>query len=171
MLKAGTAMPCTTFVRTLGRLAGWCALLALCGAAIPDALAQASAVNNSPPLDRPASVALSPDGKLRATGGWDTLAQLWRVSDGALLRTFRFKDPVFAVAFSPDGRLLATGTAKTGQDAVKLWRVSDGKCLRSYWDTSCIAINGLTFSRDGRRLIVNDSGLIKRFRVPAVAPQ
>jgi WD40 repeat protein len=33
------------------------------------------------------SVAFSPDGSMIASGGWDNTIKLWRVSDGALLRT------------------------------------------------------------------------------------
>ena len=33
----------------------------------------------------------------------------------------------------------------------------DGKCIRSYRETGSIGFNGLSFSADGRRLIVKDS--------------
>src|SRR5207245_7233112 len=92
-------------------------------------LPQSSALCSNPALDRPLSVAVSPDSSLRATGEWDQHARVWSVRGGTLIHTFPLRAPVFAVAFSPDGQLLATGTAKSGHDAVKLWRVSDWKLV------------------------------------------
>jgi WD40 repeat protein len=47
--------------------------------------------------------------------------RLWRVSDGALLRTLTGgSEHVYAVAFSPDGTLLATSGES---NLVTLWRV------------------------------------------------
>ena len=142
--------------------------LTLAMSSIPRLVAQPSGSCGDSPFDRPVCVAFSPDGQLRATGGWDQRAQVWSVHEGTLVQSFRMQDPVFAVAFSPDGRLLATGTVKSGKDAVKLWRVSDWKLVRIFHDTSCVNVAGLSFSEDGRTLIVNDSRILKRFRVPRV---
>jgi WD40 repeat protein/subtilase family serine protease len=50
--------------------------------------------------------------------------KLWRVSDGALVRTLTgHTSGVYSVAFSPDGSLIASGS---GDATIKLWRVSDG---------------------------------------------
>jgi WD40 repeat protein len=57
------------------------------------------------------SVAFSPDGTTFASGLLDNTVELWRVSDGALLRTLTGHTSwVSAVAFSPDGATLASGS-------------------------------------------------------------
>jgi WD40 repeat protein len=55
--------------------------------------------------------------------------ELWRVSDGSLVRTLAgHADVVVSVSFSPDGSLLASGS---GDGTIKLWRVSDGSLVRT----------------------------------------
>jgi WD40 repeat protein len=65
------------------------------------------------------SVALTPDGKVLATGSYDRTVKLWDVATGKEIATLRgHKDEVHAVAFSPDGKFLAS--ASTDKTA-KLW--------------------------------------------------
>ena len=75
------------------------------------------------------SVAFSPDGSMIASGSDDSTINLWRVSDGSLLRTLAgHTDEVNSVAFSPDGSMIVSGS---GDETVRLWRVSDGSLLRT----------------------------------------
>jgi WD40 repeat protein len=80
------------------------------------------------------SVRFSPDGTLLASGGVDGKVKIWRVSDGALLRTLsigtELSPNVFTVSFSPDGQLLAAGT--DALHTVKVWRVADGSLFRNF---------------------------------------
>jgi WD40 repeat protein len=77
-----------------------------------------------------ATIAVSPDGSLIATGSRDDLVKIWRASTGELVRTFEGHSGwVEDVTFSSDGRLLATaagdGTARvievaTGREVLRL---------------------------------------------------
>ena len=73
------------------------------------------------------SVAISPDGKLAATGSLDRNVTLWDLTTGNVLRTITSKDngpghtnQVLAVAFSPNGEMFASGG---GDNQVRLWDV------------------------------------------------
>ena len=74
-------------------------------------------------------VTFSPDGKLLATSGWDSIAILWDVDTRTVRFTFKHEDAVRAVLFSPDGSLLATGSLDA---TTKLWEVETGKQFRSF---------------------------------------
>jgi WD40 repeat protein/serine/threonine protein kinase len=56
------------------------------------------------------SVALSPDGKLLATGTQAGVVRIWQARTGTVLKEFKAHGAgAWTVAFSPDGRQLATG--------------------------------------------------------------
>lgn len=75
------------------------------------------------------SVALSPDGRLLATGDTDNKIHVWRVADEQLLFTCEgHANWVRVVAFSPDGKILASGST---DQTVRLWDTSDGKYLKT----------------------------------------
>jgi WD40 repeat protein len=75
------------------------------------------------------AVALTPDGKIAAVGGWPAAGtgqyavDLFDVATGRLVRQFKADKPVEALAFSGDGLRLAAGLSSTG---VRVWRMADG---------------------------------------------
>jgi WD40 repeat protein len=81
------------------------------------------------------AVAVSPDGQFAATAGEMNFGSgvspvvLWRIADGALIRTFTGNpdNSADSIAFSPDGTELAAGE---GFD-VHVWRIADGALLRT----------------------------------------
>jgi WD40 repeat protein/DNA-binding SARP family transcriptional activator len=93
--------------------------------------------------------AWSPDGTMVATAGGGGTVVLWRVADGALVRTV-VADPewVAAVAFSPDGTLLAV--AGSGERFTTLWEVASGRLVgRLRHPTYVVAVH---FDPQGRTL-------------------
>jgi len=90
------------------------------------------------------NMALSPDGKLLATG-W----KLWEVASGRELHraVFRVPGKRWGVAFSPDGKLLAVGS----EDKILiLWDVTSGSVLGTLPLASPVV--SVTFSPDGKLL-------------------
>jgi eukaryotic-like serine/threonine-protein kinase len=96
------------------------------------------------------SIAISPDGKMLASGSLDHLVKLWRITDGTLISKLQgHSSGVNSVAYSPDGQMLASVSA---DGAVKLWRVKDATLMNTlpteYWGD----FNSVTFSPDGQML-------------------
>jgi WD40 repeat protein/serine/threonine protein kinase len=103
------------------------------------------------PID---AVALSPDGKRFATGGWGGTARIWDAETGReLLAIPTGGQYVFGVAFSPDGRHVATGSNQQ-PDYVKLWDAETGDLVKAYRGHGD-AVLSLVFSRDGKRLLTS----------------
>ncbi|MET0645310.1 MAG: caspase family protein [Pyrinomonadaceae bacterium] len=72
------------------------------------------------------AVALSPDGKLVASGSRDQTIKIWDVATGLELRTLLgHGNTVRRLAFSPDGRKLAS--AGTSDQTARLWNVETGE--------------------------------------------
>jgi WD40 repeat protein len=68
------------------------------------------------------SVAISPDGKLLASGGDDDAVKVWDLASGTVRQTLTgHRDAVLSVAFSPDAKLLGSGSR---DKTVKIWRVA-----------------------------------------------
>jgi WD40 repeat protein len=100
--------------------------------------------------------AFSSDGQTLASWNLNgNTIELWRVSDGALLRTLTLETSVDSVTFSPDGQALASGSYG---NTIQLWQVSNGTLLRTL-DTLLSGLEGyptsvdsMAFSPDGQSL-------------------
>ncbi|MCL1475265.1 NB-ARC domain-containing protein [Argonema antarcticum] len=101
------------------------------------------------------SVAITPDGKLLATGDVDGEIRLWQVANGQLLFTHHaHADWVFSVAFSPDGKTLASGSA---DQTIKLWDISNLDNIQQRLTLNgegghTNSIRSIAFSPDGQTL-------------------
>jgi WD40 repeat protein len=95
-------------------------------------------------------MAVSPDGRLLATGGAD---QIVRVSDAdagrVLLTLVGHTGDINSVVFSPDSRLLATGS---NDKTVRIWDARTGKLRRKLSGHKGQVVS-LAFSPDGKRLL------------------
>jgi len=73
------------------------------------------------------AMALSPDGKLCATGDWDGMVFVRRVADGTVVKSFRGarkRLAIFSVAFMPNATTLVTGAQ---DNAARLWDIATGR--------------------------------------------
>jgi WD40 repeat protein len=96
------------------------------------------------------TVAASPDGKLLAIGGADTLIRIWDRVTGKPLRTLKgHKGGIETLAFSPDGAVLASGDA---EGTIGLWHAADGSLLRTL-NGHTERVTAIYFSADGSLLV------------------
>ncbi len=113
----------------------------------------------SPPLKHPGTVAtvcISPDGKLLASGDKSFSLRLWQTEDGTPCSPWlAVASPVTALAFSPDSRnLLVT----TQDGSVRLWDAAAGRETRVAL-THNATVDAAVFSPDGRQIATSERGL------------
>jgi WD40 repeat protein len=96
------------------------------------------------------SVALSPDGKLAATGSADKTIKLWEVATGREIRScLGSVGTVHQLAFGPEGKQLASIDAEY---KLKLWEVETSRemCTIKLADDEILSV---IFSPDGKSLV------------------
>lgn len=107
------------------------------------------------------AVRFSNDGQILAVGGQGGV-QLFRVSDGELLRTLNEATSILCLAMSPDGQFISAGSNAIDQYgectdcSIKTWRISDGALLQTI-DGTNNGIISIAFSPD-QEVIVGGSG-------------
>lgn len=110
------------------------------------------------------AVAISPDGKLLATGSYDQKIKLWDIATGAEIRTLTgHNGAIYGLSFRPDGKVLASAS---GDRTLKLWEVATGRRLDTFSQPTKEQYT-VAFSPDGRRLVAG--GLDNRIRLYAVS--
>lgn len=99
------------------------------------------------------AVAVSPDGKLVASGGENI--RIWEMAGGKLVR--KLAAPAASLAFSPDGKTLASG----GGRSIHLWDAETGNEIRKFDGPRLL--RSVVFSPDGKVLASGDEQAVIRF--------
>ena len=99
-----------------------------------------------------AAVAISPDGKLLATGGYHELL-LWDMEQGTIVRRIgNVAERVHHIVFHPDNQRIVIAAGTPGQvGEAKVFQIADGKLLADLVTTED-SVFGVALSPDGNRL-------------------
>lgn len=107
------------------------------------------------------SVAISPDGKLAATGSDDETVKLFSLATGKELRTLKANEDVYAVCFSPDGKFLAATDEISDEDeGVVVWDIVGGNVVRKLVGVN-EKIKTIAYSPDGKFLAAGAGKIIR----------
>ncbi|AFZ11441.1 WD40 repeat-containing protein [Crinalium epipsammum PCC 9333] len=116
------------------------------------------------------SVAISPDGKIIASGGnnagdngvFNSPIKLWDVNTGRAIPTLiEQSGTVYSVAFSPNSKILASGD---DENKIKIWNVKTGELIQTLEHYG--KVNSVIFSPDGKTLVSgSDDATIKIWHI------
>ncbi|PYJ84798.1 MAG: hypothetical protein DME70_10685, partial [Verrucomicrobia bacterium] len=126
----------------------------------------------------------SPDGQFLATNGggggsyqYDDTIKIFRVSDGALVRTLTATGVVTSIVFTPDNQTMISSSWDSNQDpvngyipatgSIRFWRMSDGALLKTYDKNTGTSANALSVSPDGKLFSYSHDSTVFVARVPA----
>ncbi|MEG4111641.1 MULTISPECIES: WD40 domain-containing protein [unclassified Microcoleus] len=89
------------------------------------------------------SLAISPDGKIMASGSWDKTIKIWNLETAELIGTLTgHSDRVNSVAISSDGKMLVSGSS---DETIKFWNLHSGDLLCTFpghsMEVNSVAIN------------------------------
>jgi WD40 repeat protein len=110
------------------------------------------------------NVAISPDGKMVASGGESGVIKLWNLKTGKEIHEFIHPGVIWSLGFSPDGTTLVSGTL---DQSIKIWNVIDGKELGDMTD---VIAESLAFSPDGKLLAIGTDDKIILWNVISKKP-
>ncbi|MDI1311291.1 c-type cytochrome domain-containing protein [Prosthecobacter sp.] len=100
-------------------------------------------------LDAAYALAVSPDGKMIATGAYDQKIRLWDVATGKEVALLKGHNGVVnGLSFRPDGKVLASASADR---TVKLWSIPSGQRLDTLSQPTKEQTS-VVFSADGKQL-------------------
>jgi WD40 repeat protein len=128
----------------------------------------------------------SPDGQFLATNGggggsfqWDDTIKIFRVADGALIRTLTATGVVTSIAFTPDNQTLLSSSWDSNYDpvngyipatgSIRFWRMSDGALLKTYDQNTGTSANALSVSPDGKLFSYSHDSTVFVARVPSLS--
>ena len=93
------------------------------------------------------SLAISPDGKILASGSWDKTIKVWELETGELIGTLTgHSDRVNSVAINWDGTMLASGSS---DETIKFWNLHSGELLCTFPGHS-MEVNSVAISPNGQ---------------------
>lgn len=101
------------------------------------------------------SLAVSPDGRLLATGDFNSTVTLWDITNRYQIgqRLIAHNGPILSLAFSPDGSLLVSTSV---DDTVALWDVATGQVIGRLFGHGANVMS-VVFGENGNSLITGDA--------------